>query len=89
MFTLIPSAYLNYFAPEIVLTIWAMGLLLAEAFVPLTAKRVAQLALVGIVVTAIRPSSSIPHPRSSGIKWRSGTVPRSSSIFSSSPWPRS
>jgi NADH-quinone oxidoreductase subunit N len=50
---MLPSTYLSYLAPEILLTVWAMVLLLAEAFFALTARQVAWLALAGIAVTAI------------------------------------
>jgi NADH-quinone oxidoreductase subunit N len=45
--------YLPYLAPEILLTIWAMALLLAEAFLSLSPRIIARLALAGIAVTAI------------------------------------
>jgi NADH-quinone oxidoreductase subunit N len=50
---MIPVSYLSYFAPEILLSVWAMGLLLAEAFGDLTPRAVASYALVGIGLTAI------------------------------------
>ena len=45
--------YLTYLSPEILLTIWAMILLLAEAFFDLTSRQVTYLALAGLLVTAI------------------------------------
>jgi NADH-quinone oxidoreductase subunit N len=47
------SQYLPYLAPEILLTFWAMALLLAEAFFSLSARAVSRLALGGIVVIAV------------------------------------
>jgi NADH-quinone oxidoreductase subunit N len=47
---MIPASDIAYLAPEMILTIWAMGLLLAEAFVPLPPRAVASLALGGILV---------------------------------------
>ena len=48
---MLPSAYLSYLAPELLLTVWAMILLLAEAFFSLTPRQLALLALAGIAVT--------------------------------------
>lgn len=48
-----PSPYLPYLAPEILLTFWAMLLLLLEAFLSLTPRTVSRLALAGILVAAI------------------------------------
>ena len=45
--------YLPYLAPEILLTIWAMALLLAEAFLSLSPRAISRLALAGIAVTAV------------------------------------
>jgi len=50
---MIPFSYLPYLAPEILLTVWAMVLLLAEAFLSLTPRVTARLALAGIVILAI------------------------------------
>jgi NADH-quinone oxidoreductase subunit N len=50
---MLSPAYLTYLAPEILLTLWAMLLLLAEAFFALTSRQVTYLALAGIAVTAI------------------------------------
>jgi NADH-quinone oxidoreductase subunit N len=50
---MLPTSYLTYLAPEILLTVWAMVLLLAEAFFALSARQVAWLALAGILVTAL------------------------------------
>jgi NADH-quinone oxidoreductase subunit N len=50
---MIPVAYLTYFSPVILITVWAMILLLAEAFLDLTPRAVASLALAGIVSTAV------------------------------------
>ena len=45
-------AFSPYFSPEVVLTIWAMLLLLAEAFFSLSPRQTAWLALGGILLTA-------------------------------------
>jgi NADH-quinone oxidoreductase subunit N len=50
---MIPASYISYFAPETLITIWAMALLLAEAFLDLSPRTVASLALAGILSTAI------------------------------------
>jgi NADH-quinone oxidoreductase subunit N len=50
---MLPSSYLTYFAPEILVTAWAMILLLLEAFFSLTRRQVAMLALAGLFVAAI------------------------------------
>jgi len=50
---MIPASDIAYLAPELILTLWAMGLLLAEAFVPLPSRTVASLALGGILVCFI------------------------------------
>jgi len=50
---MIPNTYVAYLAPEVLLTIWAMGLLLAEAFLSLSPRVVAWWALGGIAVAAI------------------------------------
>ncbi len=50
---MIPNTYVAYFAPEILLTIWAMGLLLAEAFLSLSPRVVAAWALGGLAIAAI------------------------------------
>ena len=50
---MLSPAYLTYLSPEILLTLWAMILLLAEAFFDLTSRQVTYLALAGIFVTAI------------------------------------
>jgi NADH-quinone oxidoreductase subunit N len=50
---MLSPTYLTWLAPEILLTAWAMILLLAEAFFALTARQVAYLALAGIAVTAL------------------------------------
>jgi NADH-quinone oxidoreductase subunit N len=50
---MLPSSYLSYFAPEILITVWAMALLLWEAFAELSPRAVASLALAGIIVTAL------------------------------------
>ena len=50
---MLPSSYLTWLAPEILLTVWAMVLLLVEAFFSLPARQVAYLALAGIAVTAV------------------------------------
>ncbi len=46
-------AYLSYFAPAIVISLWAMGLLLLEAFLNLSPRAVATLALIGTVIAAV------------------------------------
>ena len=50
---MLPTGYLTYFAPEILLTVWAMILLLAEAFYSLSSRQIIYLALAGIFVTGI------------------------------------
>jgi NADH-quinone oxidoreductase subunit N len=50
---MIPAADISYFAPEILLTIWAMVLVLAEAFMDLSPRSVAAAALGGIFATAV------------------------------------
>jgi NADH-quinone oxidoreductase subunit N len=50
---MIPASYISYFAPEILITIWAMALLLAEAFLELSPRAVASLALAGILSAAL------------------------------------
>jgi len=47
-----PSSDISYIAPEIILSIWAMALLLLEAFSDITPRAVATLALLGVAVTA-------------------------------------
>jgi len=48
-----PAASISYLAPEILLTIWAMALLLLEAFLELSPRAMAYLALGGIIVAAL------------------------------------
>jgi NADH-quinone oxidoreductase subunit N len=48
-----PAASISYLAPEILLTIWAMALLLLEAFLELSPRAMAYLALGGIFVAAL------------------------------------
>ncbi len=50
---MLSPTYLTYLAPEILLTVWAMILLLLEAFLSLSAREITRLALAGILVTAI------------------------------------
>ena len=50
---MIPVSYIPYFAPEILLTIWAMTLLLLEAFLDLTPRAISALALAGILSAAL------------------------------------
>jgi len=50
---MIPASYISYCAPEILITVWAMVLLLWEAFADLPPRIVATLALAGILSTAI------------------------------------
>jgi NADH-quinone oxidoreductase subunit N len=53
MFHAIPAIYISYFAPAILITLWAMVLLLWEAFAQLSPRAVTVLALAGIVATAV------------------------------------
>jgi NADH-quinone oxidoreductase subunit N len=46
-------SYISYLAPEILITVWAMVLLLAEAFFELSPRVIAFMALIGIAVTAL------------------------------------
>jgi len=46
-------AYLSYLAPEILIGVWAMVLLLLEAFLELSPRAIASLAILGIIVTAL------------------------------------
>jgi NADH-quinone oxidoreductase subunit N len=48
-----PSSSISYFAPEILITIWAMVLLLLEAFLDLSPRAVASLALAGLLSTLL------------------------------------
>jgi NADH-quinone oxidoreductase subunit N len=50
---MISNVYVAWLAPEILLTIWAMGLLMAEAFAELPARTVSWLALLGLVPAAL------------------------------------
>jgi NADH-quinone oxidoreductase subunit N len=50
---MLPISYLPWLAPEILLTVWALVLLVAEAFLSLTSRQVAWLALAGLGVTAL------------------------------------
>jgi NADH-quinone oxidoreductase subunit N len=50
---MLPSSYLTYFAPEILITVWAMVLLLLEACYDLTSRQVARLALAGLAVAFV------------------------------------
>ena len=50
---MISADYIPYFAPEILITVWAMILLLLEAFLDLSPRKVAALALAGIFSTAL------------------------------------
>jgi NADH-quinone oxidoreductase subunit N len=50
---MLSPSYLTYLAPEILLTVWAMALLLLEAFLGLSSRQVALLAYAGIFVAAI------------------------------------
>ena len=45
---MIPAAYFSYLAPEIFLTLWAIALLLVEAFAAISPRRMTALALGGI-----------------------------------------
>jgi NADH-quinone oxidoreductase subunit N len=49
---MIPPSYISIFAPETLLTIWALVLLLLEAFAELSPRAVASLALAGLLSTA-------------------------------------
>jgi NADH-quinone oxidoreductase subunit N len=53
MFNLIPNTFVGYMTPEIFLSIWAMGLLLAEAFLSLPPRIVTYAALAGIGYAAL------------------------------------
>jgi len=53
MFNYFPHTDIAWLAPEILLTIWAMGLLLAEAFLSLSPRVVAVWALIGIAISAL------------------------------------
>jgi NADH-quinone oxidoreductase subunit N len=48
-----PASSISYFAPEILITIWAMVLLLLEAFNDLSPRTVASLALGGLLVALL------------------------------------
>lgn len=48
-----PISSISYLTPEILITVWAMALLLLEAFLELTPRVVTILALAGIAVTAL------------------------------------
>jgi NADH-quinone oxidoreductase subunit N len=50
---LLPATTISYLAPEILITVWAMVLLLLEAFLDLNPRAVASLALAGILTTAV------------------------------------
>ena len=50
---MIPASYISYFAPEIMITVWAMALLLVEAFLDLSPRDIAALALGGIFSVAV------------------------------------
>jgi NADH-quinone oxidoreductase subunit N len=60
---MLPNTFVPYLAPEILLTLWAMGLLLVEAFLDLSPRVVAAWALGGlagaIVVTLMLDSSPL------------------------------
>ncbi|HUB66143.1 MAG TPA: NADH-quinone oxidoreductase subunit N [Candidatus Methylacidiphilales bacterium] len=47
------SIHIAYFAPVLLLTVWALGLLLAEALIPLTARHTAWIALIGLGLTGL------------------------------------
>ena len=44
-----PASYISYFAPEVLITIWAMVLLLLEAFLDLSPRAIAAMALAGLL----------------------------------------
>jgi NADH-quinone oxidoreductase subunit N len=50
---MLPASSISYFAPEILITVWAMVLLLLEAFLELSPRAIASLALAGIFSTAL------------------------------------
>jgi NADH-quinone oxidoreductase subunit N len=50
---MLPASSISYFAPEILITVWAMALLLLEAFLELSPRAVAAAALAGILTTAV------------------------------------
>jgi NADH-quinone oxidoreductase subunit N len=61
---MLPASFISFLAPEILLTLWDMALLLLEAFLELSPRVVALLALAGIFVAAfvtlfIEPASTI------------------------------
>ncbi len=66
---MISTSHLPYMAPEILLTLWAMVLLLAEAFLSLTPRTTARLALAGIGVTAILTLLLQVSPTGSTLFW--------------------
>jgi len=60
---MIPASYISYVSPGMLLTIWAMALLLLEAFLSLSARAVAAWALGSIAVTAlITLCIDVPRP---------------------------
>ncbi|MCE0523262.1 MAG: NADH-quinone oxidoreductase subunit N [Methylacidiphilales bacterium] len=50
---MLPASTISYLAPEILITVWAMVLLLMEAFLELSPRAVTFMTLIGIAVTAI------------------------------------
>src|SRR6202051_1957183 len=50
---MLPASYISYFAPETLITLWAMVLLLLEAFLDLSPRATASLALAGILSAAL------------------------------------
>ncbi len=48
-----PASYISYLAPEILITVWAMVILLVEAFNELSPRTVATLALLGLFVSLV------------------------------------
>lgn len=69
---MLPASTISYLTPEVLLTVWAMALLLIEAFLELSPRQISTLALGGIVVAAgITLFISTPAPESSPLFWGS------------------
>ena len=56
------SAYISYFAPGVLITIWAMALLLLEAFLELSPRAMAALALAGLATAFLVTLGFDTHP---------------------------
>lgn len=61
-FHLLNTAYLPWFAPELLVTAWAMVLLLGDAFFDFSPRQTARLALAGLAVAAIETFLLDPSP---------------------------